>query len=163
MHAIRDSTRLGGLTRYRRPPAESNTHKERFGTFPHVVHEPPDRTSQLDDFTRTFRNPGCNRYFARTVEGAGGRIAICVLQVVNLFFQGSVRGTLVFTESCGSLFYTAHREARTCRSTVKDEAWRFRAGKEPCAHHSSWRLSRNEDAQQHTRGQHHSSQGGLGF
>ena len=70
------------------PPVESNTQEKRVGTFPDTVHDIADRTFQLNIFPRAFRNPGCNRCFARTAEGSDGRIATCMLQFINLFFPG---------------------------------------------------------------------------
>ena len=67
MHATRDTSRLG---------RQSNAPKDRFGTFLCIVHEPPDRSSLLNNFPRTFRNPRCNRSFARTAEGADGTLLI---------------------------------------------------------------------------------------
>ena len=81
--------------------------KNRFGTFPDIVHELPDRTSQLNSFPRALRNPGCNRNFARMPEGSDGRTARnACCNSSTCFSREKAKGTLVLTESFAELSLT---------------------------------------------------------
>ena len=130
MRAIRGKTRLGSLTKHvydftrrerdgqqRRPFVENTAHKERFWTFPLVVHEPPDRSSQLNNLSRAFRNPGATGTLR-------GRPKVRMAESRNSCCKSSNCFSREVPGERGTQLYMAHREAWTCRSTVKDEAWR---------------------------------------
>ena len=84
MRAIRDRprVRLHQVRKRRRTTTttcRSNTQEKRVGTFPDIVHELADRTSQVNNFPRAFRNPGCNRCFARMAEGSESQMQTQVM------------------------------------------------------------------------------------